>query len=266
LSTLDAAFFESTQIKQDYTQFKPRAHYTDSSLLKTYFMAMKWLMREKFYFGSRPLANAAMILASTIPTEDLTELNKLSQQIFNLIGTDDDLTLEGMRSFVQRHFGLNQPTSISTAPDNIINELRTLQPQKIQSTAYQTDAPQSTTEEAAKQMTDGFIFFGEKFTLDSYIFDLMTAGSAEQEFTFKPNIQTALMIPDILEDSTVANQLVHLRLTEKQQLNQVLEMEGKTQLSSYEKMKQEASTKIDELLQTTTTPVMNVYHKWLQML
>lgn len=44
------AFIQQKQIKQDFTQFKPRSHYTTSSFLKTYFMASKWLMREKFYF------------------------------------------------------------------------------------------------------------------------------------------------------------------------------------------------------------------------
>lgn len=43
-------FIQQKQIKQDFTQFKPRSHYTTSSFLKTYFMASKWLMREKFYF------------------------------------------------------------------------------------------------------------------------------------------------------------------------------------------------------------------------
>jgi len=43
-------FIAINGIMQDYTQFAPRSHYTDNAELKTYFMAMKWLMREKFYF------------------------------------------------------------------------------------------------------------------------------------------------------------------------------------------------------------------------
>ena len=43
-------FIQANAIEQDYTQFRPRSHYTNSSFLKSYFMAMKWLMREKFYF------------------------------------------------------------------------------------------------------------------------------------------------------------------------------------------------------------------------
>ncbi len=43
-------YIRENLIQQDYTQFKPRSHYNNSSFLKTYFMGMKWLMREKLYF------------------------------------------------------------------------------------------------------------------------------------------------------------------------------------------------------------------------
>ena len=50
LSVYSPDFIRDQAIQQDYTQFKPRSHYTNSSFLKTYFMGMKWLMREKLYF------------------------------------------------------------------------------------------------------------------------------------------------------------------------------------------------------------------------
>jgi hypothetical protein len=43
-------FIAENSIYQDYTQFRPRSHYNNSTFLKTYFMGMKWLMREKFYY------------------------------------------------------------------------------------------------------------------------------------------------------------------------------------------------------------------------
>ena len=45
LSSYSPDFIAVNQIMQDYTQFAPRSHYTDNAQLKTYFMAMKWLMR-----------------------------------------------------------------------------------------------------------------------------------------------------------------------------------------------------------------------------
>lgn len=50
LLAYSSEFIKEKKIKQDFTQFKPRSHYTTSSFLKSYFMASKWLMREKLYF------------------------------------------------------------------------------------------------------------------------------------------------------------------------------------------------------------------------
>jgi hypothetical protein len=285
LATFGSAFLEQPdrEMYQDYTQFKPRSHYTDSSLLKTYFIAMKWLMREKFYFQSPPLTKAALVLVNTIDAADLLQLNQLSEQIFNLIGTDDDLTLDGLRAYSQEK-KLTTPTDIiANLDETIMQELVALQPQKIQSTNYKTpNNYESVEEEDAKAMTNGFVFFGEKFTLDSYLFDLTTAGSAEKEFAYKPNIQTALIVPDILEDNALANQLVKLRLAEKAETEQVLENPNYTQLSSYDTVRTEAKTALAfsgnnspelnpaELLGSDTNSLAfftnNIYHKRLNML
>ena len=62
LETLSPNLLESFKgfdgLKFDFTQFKPRAHYTTDSLLKTYFMAMKRMMREKLYFVDKNIATA----------------------------------------------------------------------------------------------------------------------------------------------------------------------------------------------------------------
>ncbi|MDR3168426.1 MAG: DUF3160 domain-containing protein [Candidatus Peribacteria bacterium] len=261
-------------LQQDYTQFKPRSHYTDSSLLKTYFMAMKWLMREKFYFNSKSLTLAAMVMSSTIPENDVKSLNQLSEQIKNLIGGDDDLTLNEMRDYLKQYGRINLPSGIigTARPwEQIIEQLAALHPQKIQSTHYQADCLECITEDIAKQTTDGFVFFGEKFTLDSYLFDLTTAGSAEKEFAEKPNIQTAFIVPTILENSPLADQFVKLRLTEKAP-HSILEDEGHTQLSSWDTIKAFAKEKVAQLIGTglarsnSEAITHNIYHQRLQML
>jgi hypothetical protein len=254
-------------LEQDYTQFKPRAHYTDSSLLKTYFVAMKWLMREKFYFSSRGLTEAAFVMVNTIKDEDLQQLNQLSDQITNLIGADDDVTLNEMKSFLQQYAVETEVNSIPQERMNFLREkLTELHPQKIQSTPYTTDMPAATTEAESKKITDGFVFFGEKFTLDSYLFDLTTAGSAEKEFAYKPNKQTALIVPDLLEENALANQLVHLRLQEKAAQEQILEDNEHTQASSYDTVRTAAKEKLAEVMQEGSTITANIYHKRLQML
>ena len=125
-------------------------------------------------------------------------------------------------------------------------------------------------EEEAKKMLDGFVFFGERFTLDSYVFDRMTAGSAEREFQTKPNLHTAFIIPDILAQNDLAHQFVKLRMTRKTQttppkIHEIADLSF-TQLSSYDQHKTEVQSQIATLLDSDAGFINNIYHKWLQML
>jgi hypothetical protein len=53
----------------------------------------------------------------------------------------------------------------------------------------------------------------------------MTAGSAEVEFLKKPNIQTALIVPDILQEYAPVTELVNMWLNKKAEDSLVLENE-----------------------------------------
>jgi hypothetical protein len=48
-------------------------------------MGMKWLMREKFYYWDKTLAETSLYLVNAIPEENLAELNQLQQAILVLI-------------------------------------------------------------------------------------------------------------------------------------------------------------------------------------
>ena len=227
---LDQAFFDEKDILQDYSQFTPRSHYTDDVYLSTYFRAMKWFMREKFYFESEKSTKALLVLGATLEEKELEKLNTLSKQIYKLIGQDDDLTTFELMDWLKKK-NITSQNVLSKYSDDLVQEISTLHPQKIISTSYFTEEEQ-TTEEASHTMTDGFVFFGEKFTIDSYAFDLMTAGSAEKEFVEKPNKQTALMIPDLIERNGLAGKMVDLRLNGLKATNEseVLAMAEKSKI------------------------------------
>ena len=87
-------------LKFDYTQFKPRAHYTTDSLLKTYFIAMKRLMREKLFFADKKVATAALIMVDNIKNDDLTEFSTFYNFIQKLIGEDDDVNISDLQKFI----------------------------------------------------------------------------------------------------------------------------------------------------------------------
>ena len=264
LMTYSPDFIVLNGINQDYTQFTPRSHYTDNAELKTYFMAMKWLMREKFYFGDDKLTNAALVMVSNISDEDIQKLAELSEKIKKLIGGDDDLTLDSLTAWMKEN-NLNSPENVLNITEEQKSELFKLVPQKIQSTAYSTDDIMEISSDDAKDMTAGFVFFGEKFTIDSYLFDLMTAGSAEVEYAYMPNKQTALIVPEVLENNSDAAQMVDLWMNTRMVKWDLFENSELAQYSSYNGVKQDAIEKIRK--EVTNPSIMNtVYHLWINML
>lgn len=98
--TLMDNFGSVDALKFDFTQFKPRAHYTTDSLLKTYFMGMKWLMREKLFFADKNVAAASLVMVHNIQNKDLTQFTTFYNFIQKLIGEDDDVNISDLQKFI----------------------------------------------------------------------------------------------------------------------------------------------------------------------
>lgn len=258
-------FIVLNEIKQDYTQFAPRSHYIDNAELKTYFMAMKWLMREKFYFWDDKLAKTAMVMVANISDDETAKLSQLSEKIKKLVWWDDDLTLESLSLWMKENNFTDTDTILSNFSDEVKEELLNLVPQKIQSTAYSSEWMMTVDSEKAKDITAGFLFFGEKFTIDSYLFDEVTAWSAEKEFAFMPNMQTAMIIPEILESNSKAAELVNLWMMAREQKWDIREWWIYSQFSSYNDVKANAIEKIKYEIENGSI-MDSVYHKWIDMI
>lgn len=72
-------------LEQDYTQFTPRSHYTTNSLLKTYFMGMKYLMRHKFYYEDTDQAIASLILTKNMTSAQQRDFDQLYSFVKKLV-------------------------------------------------------------------------------------------------------------------------------------------------------------------------------------
>ena len=271
LQAFSPKFIQENGIDQDYTQFRPRSHYTNSSFLKTYFMASKWLMRERFYLWDKNLASAALYLANAIPTEEWNNnLSPLMNSINSLIWSDDDSWIPLFKLFYATELNWDIANFTDELHEKLMKEAVH---QRINSTAYKTSSTLETDEESAKSMLDAFVYFWEKFTIDSYIFDLMTAGSAEVEFLKKPNIQTALIVPDILQEYAPVTELVNMWLNQKAEDSLVLENEvcsdiGEVcnQVTRYPEAKKEAEEKVAEVLKEDTLLYSTIYHRRLNLI
>jgi CRISPR/Cas system endoribonuclease Cas6 (RAMP superfamily) len=93
-------FKEFNGLKFDFTQFKPRAHYTTDALLKTYFMAVKRLMREKLFFADQDVTKASLIMVNNIQDKDLVNFTTFYNAIQKLIGEDDDVNINDLQKFI----------------------------------------------------------------------------------------------------------------------------------------------------------------------
>ena len=257
--TLISNFGSMNTVKFDFTQFKPRAHYTTDSLLKTYFMAMKWLMREKLFFADKNVATAALVMVNNIRSNDLTQFTTFYNFIQKLIGEDDDVNITDVQTFIADQKRASDQAILKWVSDAVQKKLMVLRPQKIISLSYNTPEEQMLTEQQAKDLTAGFIFFGEKFTIDSRFFDQFTAGSAEKESEYKPRVQSALMVADNLLNTPITQKFTKLRLEKN-----AAEFEIQpAQIAGYNKIKWDVSK--NEIL-TKFNRWATIYHRRLGML
>ncbi|UCG92435.1 MAG: DUF3160 domain-containing protein [candidate division WOR-3 bacterium] len=161
--------------KEDYTQYKPRGHYTRNEILQKYFRAMMWYGRMTFRLkpdqrdegnkkGKHQTRQALLILEAAQDYFDQWE--KINTPILLYVGKSDDLTLLEYFEIKNRDFPGETPLQIASNDRKLtefIDEALKARVPKITS-----DAVLDIEEPAI--ITKGLRFFGQKFIPDSYIF------------------------------------------------------------------------------------------------
>ncbi|MBN2352366.1 MAG: DUF3160 domain-containing protein [Spirochaetales bacterium] len=189
------------QYKEDYSQYKPRGHYTKNGVLSAYFRAMMWFGRIHLYMNlaQEPVFNKDFSTASTDPAERKNALdasllltpvavviNKIAKEkpellaewracydpITQLIGMSDDLSLyDVMPALDEYPFG--DLSSWSDDPKAIVDFLawdmkRFPQPRIPGNSTLIAPAVGNV------MPASGFRLFGQRFTYDSYIHTLVS--------------------------------------------------------------------------------------------
>ena len=161
-------------IKEDYSQYVPRGHYTRSDALKAYFKAMMWYGRIPFYLYEQEslvkepdiehTRQAIMItLALKGKAYDLWKIVYDPTVFF--VGETDDLSIYDYPPLISEVYG--ETVSLSDLKDDgriltFIEKAAALRPQKITSTLVVEGQPDD--------ITKGFRFMGQRFIPDSYMF------------------------------------------------------------------------------------------------
>lgn len=171
---------------EDYSQYIPRGHYTNSEILKNYFRAMMWHGRMSMLLQSDVIAaenseNEAKIqTVQALLISDHFDRDKDLQARWNRIysvtafyvGFSDDLGPYEYAKVLDTVFG-NDRNGVSFDNESLTalkTELEKYESPKIYSGTGGIIQEGSETENKTLEATKGFRFIGQRYTPDSYIF------------------------------------------------------------------------------------------------
>ncbi|MCD6562901.1 MAG: DUF3160 domain-containing protein [Thermoproteales archaeon] len=193
--------------KEDYTQYKPRGHYTLNEKLKKYFRTMMWLGRMRFEAIDQEKpelaeiqTGQALILTYLLYTTKIGNSSafslweKIYLPVSFIIGKSDDLTFYDYMVLMKKIFGKFQPHDIDDRDKltRFMEEIIKLNKNKILSSPI---FPRE------KEKVIGLRFMGQRFILDGYIhqrlcypnlpdrfkvsgLDIMAALGSDKAFTY----------------------------------------------------------------------------------
>jgi hypothetical protein len=162
------------QVRQvDFSQFKPRGHYTRSDALKNYFRAMIWLGRTEFrlietledgrqVFRRRQMEGALLVRA-LVDTGAAAQWKSIDDVVRAFVGEPDDVTLPDLDRLVT-----TDAPGLLAMPDQTIAQLLLdggYGAQRISSQIMVNGLDQDTL-----PLHRAFLLFGQRYILDSNVF------------------------------------------------------------------------------------------------
>ncbi len=193
--------------REDYSQYKPRGHYTRSDKLEKYFKTMMWYGHTAFYINPRDdisdelavsLTRRAVLVASTLTGAAKQAWAAIYDPTSFLVGRADDLTVDDMQKVLAEVFGSSQPAADATADAGKIAAVREalnkLAPPRIQ-TAAKVDSDGSDSREENQR---SFRVMGQRYIPDSYAFQQLVwdyvgeAPDNKREFPMGLDVMTVL--------------------------------------------------------------------------
>lgn len=199
--------------KEDYSQYKPRGHYTQSEKLKRYFKAMMWYGRMSFLMkGGDPYCQwcdfliseedakiqtiQASMMATALPSLEVDEesLEELWTRIYTVtsffVGASDDLTPYEYLDCIQEIYGSGFNATEFTDDDKLLDlkvKLVQLRSPKIyggtgQVIIYTVPGVSATVEDLNEvlEKTKGMRLMGQRFIPDSYMFQQLVFPAVDE--------------------------------------------------------------------------------------
>jgi hypothetical protein len=169
----------------DFSQFKPRGHYTDSPELESYFRAMMWLGRIEIYIAApasaknscdekqmdqtvqRQIIDGTMIQEISSNEEITGIYSKMEEVISFFIGEQDNVTLNDLTELIKENGNIRADSFLVDSNVRKFQNILKTKPwsgQKILSQILISGSPTEPIEPAS-----AFMLFGQRFVIDSYV-------------------------------------------------------------------------------------------------
>ncbi len=178
----EAKLFSESWKDIDFSQFKPRGHYTKSEELKQYFKTMMWFGRIELYLSApkstlsqtseadirRQTLDAALISELFELADAYQHYEEIENTIKSFVGEQDNVTLDNFNDVLNSANISSADELLDSANMQSFRDILAAKPfasQKILSQILFHDP----TSPDSIQPASGFLLFGQRFIIDSYI-------------------------------------------------------------------------------------------------
>ncbi len=155
----------------DYSQFRPRGHYTKATILKRYFRTMMWIGRADCGWNinsDRELGNAVLLVELLTKTNSIKRIQTLDDLITFMVGRSDNLRIFDLLRIMQDH-------QLTTLGDITNVATRELLKKAIASGAYGQQRIRSQVMKSFPDVPEKvappqiFQLFGQRLVIDSFL-------------------------------------------------------------------------------------------------
>lgn len=158
-------------LKEDYTQYIPRGHYTHSEALKEYFQTMMWYGRLTFRLKDEDETRSAVLITLALPEKDaLSSWDKIYQTTDFFVGQSDDPGFEQYDAVLKNVYG-QKPSLKIVSEDEEKWQLFLEKAHKIKGPAINSiPIFDANIQPDREHEISGFRFMGQRYTVDADIF------------------------------------------------------------------------------------------------
>ena len=160
------------EVKEDFSQFKPRGHYTKSEALKKYFRSMMWIQRigMNFIKYQRHAVVATTLTNIAHNSEALEPWGVINSSIEAIVGLSDSLNLPGMKALMDAE-GITDPQQLNdeaTFEAFVLAAIESGAGKQLINSMILTSNP--TDPAGFTPIPPAFHFMGQRFIVDSFVF------------------------------------------------------------------------------------------------